>query len=73
MNEKYGGLNIGQDVKNLFTVHGSFDPWRPLGRISPFNPTSPSVMIDGILNIILNFHIEFDAKLPILFDFKWTL
>ena len=55
MNERYGGLNIGQDVKNLFTVHGSFDTWRPLGRISPFNPTSPTVMIDGILNIILNF------------------
>ena len=30
-------------------------------------------MIDGILNIILNFQCFRIKKLPILFDFKWTL
>ena len=45
-NAHYGGINPGQ-VTNTINVHGSFDPWHPMGILEDINPTSKAVVING--------------------------
>ena len=44
-NAFYGGKNI--DVDNVVFVHGSDDPWHPMGRLTDVNENSPAFVIDG--------------------------
>ena len=47
-NAFYGGKNI--DVDNVVFVHGSDDPWHPMGRLTDVNENSPAFVIDGKKN-----------------------
>ncbi|KAJ8924677.1 hypothetical protein NQ315_000828 [Exocentrus adspersus] len=45
LNTHFGGYDI--DVKNVVFVHGSFDPWHPMGLTETTNPESPVIFING--------------------------
>uniref|UniRef100_V5G215 Putative serine protease K12H4.7 n=1 Tax=Anoplophora glabripennis TaxID=217634 RepID=V5G215_ANOGL len=44
-NTHFGGYDI--DVRNVVSVHGSFDPWYPMGIVETTNPESPVIFIEG--------------------------
>ncbi|XP_018571375.1 putative serine protease K12H4.7 [Anoplophora glabripennis] len=44
-NTHYGGYDV--DVRNVVFVHGSFDPWSPMGLTNTTNPDSPVIFIEG--------------------------
>ncbi|KAJ8962944.1 hypothetical protein NQ314_005661 [Rhamnusium bicolor] len=41
----YGGYDI--DVSNVVFVHGSVDPWHPMGLTETTNPDAPVIFING--------------------------
>merc|ERR1712150_69996 len=45
INEEYQGFS--PDVTNVVWVHGSLDPWHPLGITSDLNEASPAIFIPG--------------------------
>jgi hypothetical protein len=51
-NEIYGGKN--QNVKNVYSTHGQFDPWRPLGIQEDINQWSPTTILPREFNFPMN-------------------
>jgi Serine carboxypeptidase S28 len=42
-NAFYGGKK--PNVNNVYSTHGQFDPWRPLGVQEDINESSPTVIL----------------------------
>jgi hypothetical protein len=47
-NARYGGMR--PFMTNVYSTHGEWDPWRPMGIQTDINPKSPATVIPGILN-----------------------
>ena len=44
-NDFYGAKEL--DVTNVVFVHGSMDPWNPMGRTTDLNAKAPAILIEG--------------------------
>lgn len=44
-NNKHNGFV--PNISNVYTTHGEFDPWRPMGITEPLNEDTPTVILTG--------------------------
>ncbi|XP_018571389.1 putative serine protease K12H4.7 [Anoplophora glabripennis] len=65
INTHFGGYDI--DVRNVVFVHGSYDPWYPMGLTETTNSESPVIFIDGTAHCS-NMYAATDEDLPQLVE-----
>lgn len=60
-NDIYGALDI--EVSNVVFVHGTVDPWHPLGIVETVDQQAPAILINGTAHCA-NMYPEADTDLP---------
>lgn len=61
----YGALDI--EVSNVVFVHGTVDPWHPLGILETVDARAPAILINGTAHCA-NMYEPSDADLPQLVE-----